>query len=87
MAERPGVPDCDNCKGKGHGAAQCTSKGGGKRTEPKGKGKGDGGKGYGKTYGKGYGKLGYGKGGFGKCKGRSMYGVDDQHWPGAEWGQ
>ena len=32
-------PVCDNCKGTGHQAAACTSKGGGKHT-PKGQGKG-----------------------------------------------
>ena len=91
MAERPGAEICANCKGKGHGAAQCTSKGGGKWIEPKGKGKGDGGKGYGKPGygGKGIGKSGDGKGGFGKGKGKGkgVYGMDDQQWPGAEWGQ
>ena len=36
-------PVCGTCRGKGHDAANCASKGGGKYV-PKGKGKGDGGK-------------------------------------------
>jgi hypothetical protein len=60
MADRPGAEVCANCKGKGHGAAQCASKGGGKYTEPRTGKEKDGGKGYGKPVlgggGKGYGK-------------------------------
>ena len=73
-------------KGKGHGTAQCTNKGKGKCTEPGTVKNKDGGKGYGKSgFGKGYGGTGYGKGAFGsKGKGKGVYGMDGQHWPGAD---
>ena len=70
-----GKPGAEICRGKGHSAPLCTSKGGGKHEQPgKGKEK-DGGKGYGKDgyVGgvKGYGGKGYGgKGAFGKGKGK-----------------
>jgi hypothetical protein len=90
MADRPGAEVCTNCKGNGHGSAQCSSKGGGKYSDTsKGKGKGYGKPGFGgggKGFGKGYGN----KGAFGKGKGKSkgVYGIDDPHsqWA-AEWDQ
>jgi len=94
MGGKPGAEVCSNCRGKGHSAPFCTSKGGGKHEQPgKGKGK-DSGKGYGKPggQGKGYGKSYGGKGAFGKGKGKKgVYGVDDtwqpeyeQQWP-TDW--
>ena len=63
---------CGNCKGKGHDAAACTSKGEGKHV-PKGKGKGVQ---LGSFGGKGWGKGGKGFGGKGKGEG-NISGVDD----------
>ena len=86
FAGKPGAGTCGNCKGKGHSAQQCTSKGGGKHEQPglptgKGKGK-DGGKGWGKGFGSPGGGKGKGWGGKGKGK---VYGVDEQYFP--EWPQ
>ena len=67
MAGKPGAQVCELCHGKGHGKTQCTSKGGGKWTDPslnqKGKGVGNfGAGGYGAqgAQGKGKGKFGGG---------------------------
>ena len=68
MAGKPGAQVCELCHGKGHGKPQCTSKGGGKWTDPafsqKGKGAGSW-----SQQGKGTGKFGGGKG-WGNGKGK-----------------
>ena len=74
MARKPGAQVCELCHGKGHGKTQCTSKGGGKWTDPslnqKGKGAGNyGAGGYGAQGAQGKGKGKYGSKGFGKSKG------------------
>ena len=71
---------CKICKGKGHGEAQCTSKGGGKHTPKGGKGTGYGGTGgNGPNYGgKGGGKFGKGKGN-GKGKGGKILGFGEEY--------
>ena len=52
--DKPQLPECKNCGGKGHDVANCPSPGGGKHV-PKGKGK-DNAKGSGKDKGKGKGQ-------------------------------
>ena len=86
---KAGAEVCDNCKGKGHGKQSCTSKGGGRYTDPS-LNKGGGGQ---WSQGKGQGQWGQGKGakgkggkGWGKGKGKGVYGVDDQAWE-QDWTQ
>ena len=67
MAGKPGAQVCDLCHGKRHGKPQCTSKGGGKWTDPSLNQKGKGAGSYGQQ-GKGKGKFG-GKG-WGRGKGK-----------------
>ena len=67
MAGKPGAQVCELCHGKKLSKSQCTSKGGGKWTDPSLNQKGKGAGSYGQQ-GKGKGKFG-GKG-FGKCKGK-----------------
>ena len=79
-------PVCGNCRGKGHEATACTSKGGGKHTPKGGRGNGKGSGGGGK-FGSAWGKCAYGKG-KGKGKGKISE-FDDAGWANggaaAEW--
>ena len=84
---KAGAEICENCRGKGHGKQSCTSKGGGRYTDPsfnEGAGQWAQGKGQGQW---GQGKGGKGKGkGWGTGKGKGVYGVDDQAWE-QDWTQ
>ena len=71
MAGKPGAQVCELCHGKGHGKQQCTSKCGGKWTDPSLNQKGKGATSYGAGNGeRGKGKGKYGSKGFGKGKGK-----------------
>ena len=62
---------CELCHGKGHGKPQCTSKGGGKWTDPALNQKGKGAGSWNQQTSKGKGK--YGAKGFGKGKGQGKF--------------
>ena len=70
MAGKPGAQVCELCHGTGHGKPQCTSKGGGKWTDPALNKKGKGAGSWNQQQHSGKGEDRYGAKGFAKGKGK-----------------